>query len=249
MKITRIETIHLADYAQILFVAIHTDEGITGYSDTFYMTEAVRGYIRHFAAPMLLVHDPLQIELHWKRLYEVIAHIAGKGAEIRGLSAIDCALWDIFGQATGQPVYQLLGGAVRESIKTYNTCGGPRYGRPTRPLDYRRVAQAIFTEPEIASVGLDEADAAAEGRRIRSTKVPFASNSRSVIQDATRGFVKLISDPATHEVLGGTIVGYRAADLIGIIALAVQARVHVEDVVDTIMVHPSLSESIAQAAD
>lgn len=122
-------------------------------------------------------------------------------------------------------------------------------GRPTRPLDYRRVAQAIFTEPEIASVGLDEADAAAEGRRIRSTKVPFASNSRSVIQDATRGFVKLISDPATHEVLGGTIVGYRAADLIGIIALAVQARVHVEDVVDTIMVHPSLSESIAQAAD
>ncbi len=122
-------------------------------------------------------------------------------------------------------------------------------GRPTRPLDYRRVAQAIFTEPEIASVGLDEADAAAEGRRIRSTKVPFASNSRSVIQDATRGFVKLISDPATHEVLGGTIVGYRAADLIGIVALAVQARVHVEDVVDTIMVHPSLSESIAHAAD
>jgi dihydrolipoamide dehydrogenase len=122
-------------------------------------------------------------------------------------------------------------------------------GRPTRPLDYRRVAQAVFTEPEIASVGLDEADAAAEGRRIRSTKVPFAANSRSVIQHTTRGFVKLISDPATHEVLGGTIVGYRASELIGIVALAVQARIHVEDLVDTLMVHPSLSEAISEAAD
>ncbi|MEX1287186.1 MAG: NAD(P)H-quinone dehydrogenase [Acidimicrobiia bacterium] len=122
-------------------------------------------------------------------------------------------------------------------------------GRDVRPIDYRRVAQAVFTEPEIASVGLEEADAAAEGRRIRTTKVPFATNSRSVIQDATRGFVKLISDPVTHQVLGGTIVGYRASELIGIIALAVQARVHVDDVVDTLMVHPSLSESISEAAD
>jgi len=122
-------------------------------------------------------------------------------------------------------------------------------GRRVRPLDYRRVAQAIFTEPEIASVGLDEADAASEGRRIRLTKVPFASNSRSVIQGTTRGFVKLISDPATHVVLGGTIVGYRASELIGIVALAVQARIGVDDVVDTLMVHPSLSESISEAAD
>ena len=83
-------------------------------------------------APMLLGHDPLAIELHWRRLYEVIAHIAGKGAEIRGLSAIDVALWDILGQAAGMPVWQLLGGAARDRIKTYNTCGGPAYGRVTR---------------------------------------------------------------------------------------------------------------------
>lgn len=122
-------------------------------------------------------------------------------------------------------------------------------GRRVRPLDYRRVSQAIFTEPEIASVGLDEADAASEGRRIRLTKVPFATNSRSVIEGTTRGFVKLISDPATHVVLGGTIVGYRASELIGIIALAVQARIGVDDLVDTLMVHPSLSESLSEAAD
>ena len=125
MKITKLETIHLDGYPNILFVAVHTDAGLIGYSDTFYMTEALRGYIHQFAAPMLLGRDPLAIELHWRRLYEVIAHIAGKGAEIRALSAIDVALWDIFGQATGQPIWQLLGGAARERIKTYNTCGGP----------------------------------------------------------------------------------------------------------------------------
>lgn len=132
MKLTRIETIHLADYPNILFVALHTDEGLTGYADTFYMTDAVRGFIHEFAAPMLLGRDPLAIELHWRRLYEVIAHIAGKGAEIRGLAALDVALWDILGQAAGMPIWQVLGGAARDRIKTYNTCGGPAYGRPTR---------------------------------------------------------------------------------------------------------------------
>ncbi len=129
MKITKLETIHLPDYPNILFVGVHTDAGISGWSDTFYMPDAMRGFIHQFAAPMLIGHDPLAIELHWRRLYEVIAHIAGKGAEVRALSAIDCALWDIFGQAMNVPVWQLLGGAARDRIRTYNTCGGPAYGR------------------------------------------------------------------------------------------------------------------------
>jgi galactonate dehydratase len=131
MLITRIETIHLADFPHILFVGVYTDEGLVGWADTFYMTDALRGYIHQFAAPMLLGQNPLAIELHWRRLYEVIAHIAGKGAEIRALSALDVALWDILGQAAGMPIWQLLGGAARDRIKTYNTCGGPTYGRPT----------------------------------------------------------------------------------------------------------------------
>jgi L-alanine-DL-glutamate epimerase-like enolase superfamily enzyme len=96
------------------------------------MPESVAGYIHQFAAPMLLGHDALAIELHWRRLYEVIAHSVGKGAELRGLSAIDVALWDIFGQAVGKPIWQLLGGAARDRIKTYNTCGGPNYGRSSK---------------------------------------------------------------------------------------------------------------------
>ncbi|MEX0864017.1 MAG: FAD-dependent oxidoreductase [Acidimicrobiia bacterium] len=120
---------------------------------------------------------------------------------------------------------------------------------PVQPLDYSKVAEAIFTEPEIASVGLVEVQAAARGRKVRTTKVPFASNARSVLQHFERGFVKVTSDPATGVVLGGTIVGHRASELIGVIALAVQARVTTQTLLETLMVHPSMTEAITDAAE
>jgi dihydrolipoamide dehydrogenase len=122
-------------------------------------------------------------------------------------------------------------------------------GQPVKPLDYRKVSQAIFTEPEIASVGLEEVDAAAEGRKVRITKVPFAANPRALIQSNERGFAKVISDPATHVVLGGTVVGHHASELVAPIALAVTAKIRVDVLVETLMVHPSLVESIAEAAE
>ena len=122
-------------------------------------------------------------------------------------------------------------------------------GLPVRPLDYDKVTEAIFTEPEIASVGLAEVDAAAQGRKVRTTKVPFSSNARSVLQDFTRGFVKVTSDPATSVVLGGTVVGHRASELIGIVALAVQARVTTQTLVETLVAHPSMIEAISDAAE
>ena len=122
-------------------------------------------------------------------------------------------------------------------------------GREVKPLDYRKVAEAIFTEPEIASVGLEEVDAAAEGRKVRITKVPFAANARALIQSQPRGFVKLVSDPATRTVLGGTVVGHHASELISSIALAVQGGLRVDVLVETLMVHPTLAQSIAEAAE
>lgn len=122
-------------------------------------------------------------------------------------------------------------------------------GYPVTPIDYSKVTQAVFTEPEIASVGLEEVQAAAEGRKVRTTKVPFAANARGVLQGFTRGFVKVVSDPATGVVLGGTIVGHRASELIGILALAVQADVRVDQLIETLMVHPSMSEAITEAAE
>jgi dihydrolipoamide dehydrogenase len=121
--------------------------------------------------------------------------------------------------------------------------------RTHRHLDYDKAASAIFTEPEIADVGLAEADAFAEGRKIRVTKVPFSASAKALINDDPRGFVKILSDPATGVVLGGSIVGSHAAELISVVAVAVTNNLRVGDIVDSLMVHPSLAEALAEAAE
>ena len=118
-----------------------------------------------------------------------------------------------------------------------------------RHIDYEKAASAIFTEPEIADVGLAEADAFAEGRKVRVTKVPFVSLAKALINDDPRGFVKIISDPATGVVLGGSIVGQHAAELISVIALAVTASLRVNDIAESLFVHPALAEALAEAAE
>jgi dihydrolipoamide dehydrogenase len=120
--------------------------------------------------------------------------------------------------------------------------------RAHRHLDYDKASQAIFTDPEIAEVGVAEAEAFAVGRKLRVTKVPFSSNPKSLINGDTRGFVKILSDPATGVVLGGAIVGRQAAELISVIAVAVTNHLKVVDIVDSLLVHPALAESLAEAA-
>jgi len=118
-----------------------------------------------------------------------------------------------------------------------------------RHLDYDKAASAIFTVPEIADVGLAEADAFAEGRKIRVTKVPFSANAKALIENDPRGFVKIVSDPATGVILGGSIVGRRAAELISVIALAVTAGLRVQDIYESLLVHPTLAEALSDAAE
>jgi pyruvate/2-oxoglutarate dehydrogenase complex dihydrolipoamide dehydrogenase (E3) component len=118
-----------------------------------------------------------------------------------------------------------------------------------RHLNYDKAASAIFTEPEIADVGLAEADAFAEGRKIRVTKVPFAATAKALINNDARGFVKIVSDPATGVVLGGSIVGQNAAELISVLAVAVTAGLRVGDIVESMLVHPALAEALAEAAE
>ncbi len=120
---------------------------------------------------------------------------------------------------------------------------------PHRHLDYDKAASAIFTDPEIADVGLAEADAFAVGRKVRVTKVPFSASAKALINDDPRGFVKIVSDPATGVVLGGSIVGQHAAELISVIALAVTAGLKVIDLAESILVHPALAEALCDAAE
>ena len=136
MKITRVETIRLDEFTNLLWLRLHTDAGVIGLGETFFGVRAAEAYIHETAAPALIGRDPLQIERIARDLTPYIG-FAGTGAETRGRSAIDIALWDLWGRATEQPVYQLLGGLTHDKIRIYNTCAGYRYvrSRPNWGLD------------------------------------------------------------------------------------------------------------------
>lgn len=129
MKITALSTLALKELPNLCWVRVETDEGLAGIGETFFGPAAVAAYVHESAAPYLLGKDPLEIERHWRELYGFYLRFRGLGAETRGASAIDVALWDLWGKATGQPLYQLLGGRTRETIRAYNTCGGYGYAR------------------------------------------------------------------------------------------------------------------------
>ena len=152
------------------------------------------------------------------------------------------AAGDISGKLPLSSVASIQGRKVAEHVMGLHT-------RSHRHLDYDKAASAIFTEPEIADVGLAEAEAFASGRKIRVTKVPFSATAKAMINNDTRGFVKIISDPATGVILGGSIVGRHAAELISVIAVAVTANLTVTDLMESILVHPALSEALAEAAE
>jgi pyruvate/2-oxoglutarate dehydrogenase complex dihydrolipoamide dehydrogenase (E3) component len=152
------------------------------------------------------------------------------------------AAGDVSGKLPLSSVASMQGRKIAEHVMGLHT-------REHRHLDYDKAASAIFTEPEIADVGLAEAEAFASGRKIRVTKVPFSATPKALINADSRGFVKIVSDPATGVVLGGSIVGRHAAELISVIALAVTANLKVSDIVESLLVHPALSEALAEAAE
>jgi len=152
------------------------------------------------------------------------------------------AAGDVSGKLPLSSVASMQGRKVAEHVMGLHTV-------EHRHLDYDKAASAIFTEPEIADVGLAEAEAFAMGRKIRTTKVPFSAAAKALINNDPRGFVKILSDPATGVVLGGSIVGRHAAELISVIALAVTANLKVTDIVESLLVHPALAEALAEAAE
>jgi pyruvate/2-oxoglutarate dehydrogenase complex dihydrolipoamide dehydrogenase (E3) component len=152
------------------------------------------------------------------------------------------AAGDVSGKLPLSSVAAMQGRKIAEHVMGLHT-------REHRHIDYEKAASAIFTEPEIADVGLAEAEAFATGRKLRVTKVPYAASAKALINDDPAGFVKILSDPATGVVLGGSIVGRQAAELISVIALAVTAHLTVSDIVESCLAHPTLAEALADAAE
>jgi galactonate dehydratase len=131
LKITALETIRVEEFGNIIFLRLHTDEGIVGLGETFMGPKAVEAYLHETVAPKVIGKDPLQIEARNRDLVNYLGW-RSSGVETRGNSAVDIALWDIFGKAYGKPVCEMMGGKSRDSIRVYNTCAGYRYIRDGR---------------------------------------------------------------------------------------------------------------------
>lgn len=116
-------------------------------------------------------------------------------------------------------------------------------------VDYLAIPAVCFTEPELASVGLTEAQAKEEGFKVKSGKFPFAANGRALGLNQTDGFVKLVTREEDGLVLGAQVAGVGASDIIGELGLAVETGMTAEDIALTIHAHPTLGEIPMEAAE
>ncbi len=150
MKILEVETLRLAEHPNLIWVELHTDEGITGLGETYFGAGVCEADIHERIADIVLEQDPLKIELLNDRM-QPYTGFTGTGAEMRALSAVDVALWDIAGKAANMPLCDLIGGRAREDVQVYNTCAGPQYVSKTsavRPDNFGVEAKSDRTSYE-----------------------------------------------------------------------------------------------------
>src|SRR6266516_3847833 len=163
LKITSIETLRTAEFANVLWVRVHTDTGIVGLGETFYGAGAVEAHIHDTLASRLIGRNPLHIEALSKEMVNLPMAQSSTGAEYRAASAVDIALWDIFGKVCQQPVHQMLGGLCRDKVRIYNTCAGYRYvrSRNIRPVSNWNVGASEGPFEDLDAF-MNRADALAE---------------------------------------------------------------------------------------
>jgi galactonate dehydratase len=176
MRVTAIETIRFEAIPNLIMLQVRTDEGLVGLGETYFGAQAVEAYVHESVAPSLLNKDPLTIEAHSREFTPYLGY-QGTGVELRGNSAIDIALWDLLGQASGQPLYQLFGGRTRDRIEAYNTCAGSQYsarGKAGRLGQWGLLADPGGREYEDLDAFLHRADELAQSlldQGIRAMKI------------------------------------------------------------------------------
>lgn len=146
------------------------------------------------------------------------------------------------GDVTGKTM--LAHGASAEGLAAAkNATGG------NAKMDYRVVPRCTFTSPEVASVGMTEADALETGVDVQVGRFPFAASGRAATMGETEGIVKVVGDKATDELLGVHIMGAEAGELIAEAALAMKMEATVQELAHTIHTHPTMAESVMEAAE
>ncbi|QLG28341.1 dihydrolipoyl dehydrogenase [Halorarum halophilum] len=146
------------------------------------------------------------------------------------------------GDVAGEPM--LAHKASKEGIVAAEVAAGE-----PAALDYQAVPAAVFTEPEIGTVGMTEAEAEEAGFDPVVGQMPFNASGRALTMGESDGFVRVVADEETGFVLGGQIVGPEASELVAELALAIEMGATLEDVAATIHTHPTLAEAVMEAAE
>jgi galactonate dehydratase len=150
MKITKVETVVYRNVTQVhaggigwTWVRIHADTGAYGLGETFPAPDSEKAVILSDYAPVLLGRDPRDIERLWLDLFTHVQFRGWGGAEIRALSAVDVALWDLLGKCAGLPAYRLLGGQCWDSVPVYNTCYDDGYDFNQQPAELAKELMSV----------------------------------------------------------------------------------------------------------
>lgn len=165
------------------------------------------------------------------------------GPFIRVDSSLQTSLEGVFaaGDVIGKPL--LAHAAYSEGeVAAEAACG------MASRIDHRAMPVCVFSHPELASVGLTEAEAKSQGHRVAVSRIPFRGNGRAVAIGEPTGMVKLVADAESGELLGGHIVGATASELIHEIALAIAAKMKVQQLAKLAHAHPTLAETVKEAA-
>ncbi|HTM78692.1 MAG TPA: mandelate racemase/muconate lactonizing enzyme family protein [Devosia sp.] len=164
MKITKIETLRTQEFSNVLWVRVHTAAGFIGLGETFYGAGAVEAHIHDTLSVRLVGKNPLHIEALHREMLNLPMAQSSTGVEYRAASAVDLALWDIFGKVCNQPVHQMLGGLCRDKLRIYNTCAGYGYVRSNniKPVSNWNFNEAAAGPYEDLNAFMTDAGALAE---------------------------------------------------------------------------------------
>jgi len=200
-----------------------------------------------------------------KLSYDLLLVATGRGPVTEGLGAEAAGLEMDRGYVVVDPLFKTSVPGI-SAIGDVITMGGPHYqlahvssmegillaeriaGHAVQPINYDHVPRCTYTEPEIGSVGLTEAQAKEQGYDVRVGSFPFRALARARMAGETDGFVKIVADKKYDEILGVHIIGPRATELIAEAVMALRMEVTVEELIKTIHAHPTMSEAVGEAA-
>ena len=197
--------------------------------------------------------------------YEMLLVATGRGPVTEGLGADKLGIKMDRGYIVVDPMFRTNVKGI-SAIGDVITMGGPHYqlahvssmegivlaeriaGQHVQPINYDHVPRCTYTEPEIGSAGLTEAQAKAQGHDVRVGTFPFRALARARMAGEIEGFVKIVAEKKYDEILGVHIIGPRATELVAEAVMALRMEVTVEELVKTIHAHPTMSEAVGEAA-